>query len=243
MNPSPRTRLYVPDAGRPHLILTDPDSLGVRKTLRLQTDDVLACFNGDGMKYFYRVEDSSRNRLQLSFLESAVNPADEIPLTWIFLAATKGKTKDRMARDLPPLGATRLVFYRADHSVCLPSLDAQPRLQKIAIEACRQCGRSAIPIVEVMNDPLSIVYERESIDPIHSLLFWESMNPSDDWRQNQYAETAALIFGPEGGFSEEEIRWFQSRNIPLASMGRRILRTELAATVGTTLVQSHRRIL
>lgn len=243
MNQPPRTRLYVPDAGRTHLILTDPDSLGVRKTLRLQTGDNLACFNGDGMEYIYRMEDSTRNQFQLSFLQSAPNPADDIPPTWIFIAATKGKTKDRMARDLPPLGATRLVFYRADRSVCLPSLDAQPRLQKIAIEACRQCGRSTFPVVEVMEDSLPIVYERESIDPLHSLLFWESIDSGNAWKQNKYPQTAVLIFGPEGGFSEEEIRWFQSQNILLASMGRRILRSELAAAVGTALVQSHRGII
>lgn len=240
---SPRTRIYATNAGHPQLALTDDDSLGVRRTLRLQPGDWIACFNGDGNEYLYSIADSSRDCMNLSLESCESNPCDDIPPTLVLIAATKGKTKDRMVRDLPPLGVSRIVFYRADRSICQPQLDAQPRLQKIAIEACRQCGRSTIPDVMVIDSSLPDVFENEGIDASLTILFYEQSQQTDDWKQNEYRENAALIFGPEGGFSNEEIEWFRSINIPVASLGQRILRAELAVVVGTTLMQSHRGLL
>lgn len=239
----PRTRLYAPGAGSAQIVLSDEDTLGVRKTLRLQPGDCVACFNGDAIEYQYQIEESRRREIHLVKISSAPNPADNLPDAITFIAATKGKTKDRIARDLPPLGVTKIVFYRADRSICQPQLDAQPRLQKIAIEACRQCGRSTIPEIAIFDDSLPEVFSAEQIDPGQSLLFWERSSPAGDWRQNEYRQTAALIFGPEGGFSPEEIEWFLSKNIPIASLGRRILRAELAAVVGTAWMQIHRGII
>ncbi|MBN2326334.1 MAG: 16S rRNA (uracil(1498)-N(3))-methyltransferase [Candidatus Omnitrophica bacterium] len=242
MNP-PRTRLFSVNAGQSHLILEDADSLQVRRVLRLQQGDWIACFNGDGMEYVYRIEDSNRRALTLSLQSSAPNPRDDIPPAAVLIASTKGKTKDRIVRDIPPLGITSIIFYRADRSVCRPQIDAQPRLQKIAVESCRQCGRSSIPEVIVSEKPLSDLFQSAAMRPAESLLFWENAGPNAEWRPGDYRHSANLIFGPEGGFSGEEIAWIQSQNIPAASLGSRILRSELAAVVGVVLLQSKRGLL
>ena len=45
-----------------------------------------------------------------------------------------------------------------------------------------------------------------------------------------------LAIGPEGGLSDEEVDAAVRLDIPLASLGPNILRTETAAVVGATLV-------
>ena len=238
-----QTRLFASEAGLPQLTLLDEDSLGVRRTLRLQSGDRIACFNGDGMEYVYEMNESSRNSLRLSLIHTQTNPRDPIPKTCLWIAATKGKTKDRMVRDLTPLGVTRIAFYRADRSVCLPQPDAQPRLQKIAIEACRQCGRSTIPSISVLDINLPMLFASEKISPSQTILFWEQCNSSFPVTLPAVQDEIALIFGPEGGFSEKETQWFQSIPLPIATLGKRILRAELAVVVGTTLFQSARGLL
>jgi 16S rRNA (uracil1498-N3)-methyltransferase len=47
----------------------------------------------------------------------------------------------------------------------------------------------------------------------------------------------ALVVGPEGGFSPDEIESARTRGILPVTLGARILRTETAALVGATLVQ------
>ncbi|MFB3788200.1 MAG: 16S rRNA (uracil(1498)-N(3))-methyltransferase [bacterium] len=238
--PSPRTRIHVPGAGESLLFLEDADSLAVSRTLRLQPGDPVAGFNGDGMEYHYRVVQATRGRLTLELERSEPNPRDQLPSTTIFAAATKGKGKDRAARDLPPLGVTRLVFYRAGRTIGEPSEAATPRLQKIAIEACRQCGRSTIPAVDVRKHSLPELYQAGEFSSRQTLWFWEAAGDTDPWSSLAPDGPLALIFGPEGGFSPEEIAWLQSLGIPVAALGRRILRAELAAVVGLTLVQARR---
>ena len=243
MKKTPKTRLFTPVAGISLLVLNDADTMGIVRTLRLKKNDILCCFNGDGMEYAYQVEEAAKRELTLSLNESHPNERDSLPFTRILIAATKGKTKDRMVRDLPPLGASEIAFYRADRSVCLPQEDAQPRLQKIAVEACRQCGRSTIPEVKVIDKPLKDLIESEGIPPSRCLLFWEKCEESVAWNEMEFSDNLTLIFGPEGGFSEEEMEWIRQTGIPLASLGGRILRSELAVVVGTTLAQARRGVV
>jgi 16S rRNA (uracil1498-N3)-methyltransferase len=45
----------------------------------------------------------------------------------------------------------------------------------------------------------------------------------------------ALAVGPEGGWSEDELEWFQQKGWMAASLGGTILRAETAAIVATAL--------
>lgn len=238
--PHPRTRIHTPRAGESPLALEDADTLAVSRALRLRPGDTVAGFNGDGIEYHYRVTQITRGGLLLELERAAPNPRDAFPPTAVFAAATKGKTKDRAARDLPPLGVTRLVFYRAGRTIGEPSETAAPRLQKIAIEACRQCGRSTIPAVEVRNHSLPELHQAGEFTSRQTLLFWEAAGDTDPWTSLSPGGPLTLIFGPEGGFSPEEVAWLQTLEIPVASLGRRILRAELAAVAGLILVQARR---
>ncbi|MDP8245630.1 MAG: RsmE family RNA methyltransferase [Candidatus Hinthialibacter antarcticus] len=232
-----RTRLFVPSAGAPMLCLDDSDTLSVSRVLRLRRGERIDCFNGDGNCYIYAVAASQKNALSLDLEKHLHNPSDNIPETTVMISAVKGKNKDRIVRDLPPLGVTRIVFYYAERCVSRPEADQQPRLQKIAIEACRQCGRSTVPTIEIIDKPLQ---EAAKIDQ-QSVLFWEN----ETERALRFEFTTApmqLIFGPEGGFTDNEIDWAKQMGVQTRSLGPRILRSELAVTVGVALVQDRRGI-
>ncbi|MEW6238356.1 MAG: RsmE family RNA methyltransferase [Candidatus Omnitrophota bacterium] len=238
----PRTRLFVPAAGEPFLDLRDSESLAVRRTLRLRQGDAAACFNGDGREYEYGVESSTPSSLLLRLEDSHPNPRDAFPECSVFIAATKGKTKDRIARDLPPLGATRIVFYRAARSICRMKDDPEGRLQKIAIEACRQCGRSTIPRVVVEDASISDFFKKEKWPPDRVVFFWEEAKSIPPFRIPGDDSPLFIIFGPEGGFSPEEADFARRQGFQFGALGSRILRTELAAVAGLVLAQAQRNL-
>lgn len=232
-----RTRLYAANAGAPGLRLDDPDTINVSRVLRLRRGERVDCFNGDGNSYIYEVLDAQRGAFELQFQRKHPNPNDSIPETTVFCASVKGKNNDRIVRDITPLGATRIVFYYAKRSVSRPETNQQQRLQKIAIEACRQCGRSTLPKVEIQDQPIS-----EAVDHHKSaILFWESES-KEGLKIKSPQKPIQLIFGPEGGFVDDEIEWAKQSNIQFSSLGPRILRSELAITVGMTLIQNLRGI-
>jgi len=239
---NPRTRLFVPAAGEPFLDLCDRDSLAVRRALRLRKGDAAACFNGDGREYEYGVESSKPTSLLLRLENSHPNPRDVLPECSVFIAATKGKSKDRIVRDLPPLGATRIVFYRAERSICRMMDDPDGRLPKIAIEACRQCGRSTIPRVVVEDASINDFFEKEKWPPDRVVFFWEEAESIPSFRVPNDRSPLILIFGPEGGFSPEETDFARRQGFQFGALGSRILRTELAAVTGLVLAQAQRNI-
>lgn len=238
-----RTRLYSTGAGLHRLIMDDPDTLAIRRSLRLRRDDVVCCFNGDGIEYVYRIVESARNVIMMEMIESRPNPLDHFPETMVLIAATKGKTKDRIVRDLTPLAVTRIVVYRADRSICKPQDDSVGRLRKIAIESCRQCGRSTVPEIEMRDRSLVELYDDREFSSCQSVLFWEKASGSDPWSTCDPSRAMSILFGPEGGFSPDEITFIEAKGIPVASLGKRILRTELAAVVGVTIAQSKRGVM
>ena len=101
------------------------------------------------------------------------------------------------------------------------------RWRKIVFEAVKQSGRSVIPVIEepatfenvVKRDGLKILFDADS-EPAT----WQSGNP------------ATLFIGPEGGWSEDELRIAREHGCAFARLGVRRLRAETAAIVATALV-------
>lgn len=109
------------------------------------------------------------------------------------------------------------------------------RMQKIAKEAVRQCGRTRIPQV---NGPVSIRNIQSEI-PRHNsaFLFFEKALETLE-KPAQHPENIAVIVGPEGGFSDEEAEALTETHCTPIHLPGRILRTETAALACITLIQA-----
>jgi 16S rRNA (uracil1498-N3)-methyltransferase len=101
------------------------------------------------------------------------------------------------------------------------------RWRKIVFEAVKQSGRSVIPIIE---EPAKFedVVKREGT----KILFDADSEPAT-W---QPGNPAILFIGPEGGWSENELRVAREHGCVFARLGIRRLRAETAAIVATALV-------
>jgi 16S rRNA (uracil1498-N3)-methyltransferase len=241
MSETIRTRLYHPNAGLPELIADDPDTLGVAKSMRLQPGDWFGCFNGDGKENTYTVTSTEKRMLTATLQSSEENPRDPKHELTVLLASTKGKTKDQMVKELTALGATSIIIYHAVRSVSLPETNKTEHLQKVAVEACRQCERSTIPTVEIA--PHFLHQLDKDVFQNQLICFYERSNQDDLPAIENQESPITLVFGPEGGFTDEEIALLQKHDAKLCSLGRRILRAELAVSVGATLVQYQRKSL
>jgi 16S rRNA (uracil1498-N3)-methyltransferase len=238
-----RTRIYAIDSGISTIVLDDSDSLSIRRSLRLSKGDCVCCFNGDGKNYIYSISESTSKQVILHLDSIQDNSADSFPDTNVFIASTKGKTKDRIVRDITPLGVSTIYFYQADRSIAKPSQDSFDRLLKITIEACRQCGRSTIPEVLLHDKPIIDLYNDREISACNTIIFLEGAVDSNVQIKECSDDSMNIVFGPEGGFSPQEKELFKQKGFPTASLGPRILRSELAVVVGLTVIQQQRGLL
>lgn len=114
------------------------------------------------------------------------------------------------------------------------------RLNDIAIEAAEQCERITIP--EILP-PQKIIKVIQDWDDKRKILFCDETirhqveNNSSNDKLSPYSSGAILI-GPEGGFSSDEIKYIRQKNfvIPI-NLGPRILRSDTAVITALTIWQ------
>lgn len=136
----------------------------------------------------------------------------------------KGDKLDRVVRDATALGAARIVGVETERSVVQRAEKRSERLRAIALDAARQSGRGDLPRIQVgvrLADALAGVTaeRRVCLDPRAPAPLSLSGEGS-----------LALLIGPEGGLTPDEIALAEEHGFVRASFGSLVLRTETAAT-------------
>lgn len=125
------------------------------------------------------------------------------------------------------------------------------RLSAIAREAAEQCGRLSVP---AFHAPEKLPGALLRWDHARTLYYCDEAgdDPGEEWGgakgraeplfdvvKRRGAGPAALLIGPEGGFSEQERSWLRSLPyVAPATLGPRILRADTAAIVSLALWQA-----
>ena len=105
--------------------------------------------------------------------------------------------------------------------------------QQVATSACEQCGRNRLPVIN-------------SLQPLHSwLMATEAERKFVLHHRSDTATTAsnkptsvALLVGPEGGLSAEEINAAEQAGYQSLRLGPRVLRTETAPLAAIAILQA-----
>ena len=140
---------------------------------------------------------------------------------------------DLITRQATELGVYAIVPCVFARCIARPDQDSRriERLNRIAREAAMQSGRALVPDVE---SPISYT---ELINRLkqhgQALVPYELENGASLREVYQGALDVALVIGPEGGFTEEEIQGMPA--LPL-TLGPRILRTETAGAAAIAML-------
>lgn len=115
---------------------------------------------------------------------------------------------------------------------CALKVNKQEKWQKVMNEASKQCERAKIPTCyepitfdELLAKPFDKVIVLAERSTEKSLKQYLSENST------KKGEKILAIIGPEGGFSQKEFDYFNSKNLPLISLGDLILKAETAVIV------------
>jgi 16S rRNA (uracil1498-N3)-methyltransferase len=132
------------------------------------------------------------------------------------------KTTELGVRQIIPLQCARTI----------PSHLKNERLEKIAIAALKQCGRSWRPripqLTNVKEALLSSGYGLKLIPHEKADL---SQTIPHILKQHTQQISILVAIGPEGGFTDEEVQTAMDSGFVLVTLGSRRLRTETAAIV------------
>ena len=227
------------------VILRGSDVAHVRKVLRLKRGDRIQVLDGCGNCYTVILSIVGHDTIECSInsKENANNCESPLRIS-LGQGMVKGVGFDGIVRKSVELGVDKVVPVSA--SRCVPKLSQEDvtkkmdRWQRIAIEASKQCGRSRVPDI---GPKLATVKEfcffyRESD---LKLIFWEeerSIRIKDLSHKNQL-KSAAILIGPEGGFSSKEVESSKKYGFQSVSLGPRLLRTDTAPLAAISILQNH----
>tara|TARA_R110000782_G_scaffold102686_5_gene189917 strand:+ start:36 stop:506 length:471 start_codon:yes stop_codon:yes gene_type:complete len=108
----------------------------------------------------------------------------------------------------------------------------QAHWQQVAISACEQCGRSVIPTV---YPPVTLDMWMTDLQADLKLVLHHRTEES--LARLQPPASLALLIGPEGGLSDDEITRAQTNGFKPTRFGPRVLRTETAPVAALALAQ------
>lgn len=210
------------------------------RALRLDVNDELTLFNGDGHDYTCELMSIKKSEVLAKVLShQTINNESPLNIT-LLQGISSGDRMDYTIQKAVELGVNTIQPISTERSVVKLSQErAQKRLehwQNIVHSACEQSGRAFVPQV---------------LAPA-SLPQWLAVNPANNDTRillnpvgaSQLANLSKpngnirLLIGAEGGLSQHEIDAATSQGFQSILLGPRILRTETAALSAISSMQT-----
>jgi 16S rRNA (uracil1498-N3)-methyltransferase len=199
--------------------------------MRRSRGDAVRLFNGRDGEFDARIESIRRDVASLHVVQRLRAQAPE-PDVWLVFALLKRDATDLVVQKATELGVAALhpvITERTNAHRVNPS-----RLAAIAVEAAEQCERLTVP---QLHPPRSLPALLGEWQPDRRLFLAAERSGA---RALGLADgPAALLVGPEGGFTPGELDAVQAHPFVTAvSLGPRILRADTACIVGLALLQA-----
>lgn len=238
-------RFFAPalDAGDETVTLPRDEAEHLTRVLRLGVGDTVAVFDGRGHEFLARVSGAVRRDVSvqlISRLEPAAEPA--VPLTLV-QAVLKGEKMDDVVRDAVMLGAAAvqpIVTVRAEVTVAALIKGARvERWRRVALASVKQSRRAVMPEIRT---PLSLeTYLAEPAAALRVMLVEPSASleaePLSALRGAATPSDAAVLVGPEGGWTDQECAAARARGIRLVTLGQRTLRADAVPIAAISVLQ------
>lgn len=228
--------------GGSHIYLDDKDDINhITNVLRMKKGDELIVSDTFEWEYKCEIEEIEKQIITLKITDKQRFANDpEIKVT-LFQGVPKGSKLDDVVRKTTEMGIAGIVPVFMDRSVVKDKgkySKKVDRLRSIAKEASKQCQRGSIPDV---SDSMSFDEMISSLSGFDLIVFpyenEEEITIKDALRPlDQKPVNAAVIIGPEGGFSDDEVCTIKKTNAHIVTLGRTILRTETAGIVALAMM-------
>lgn len=233
-----KVRLYVNQPlGMGQAVALGPEQANyLFSVMRLPVGAAVLVFNGRDGEWIAGVEDAGKKRGML-VCHAQSKPQQTPPDLWLIFSPVKKDRTNFIVEKAVELGVARIMPVQTRFTN-----SERWRLDKQvahAIEAAEQCGATYVPQVGEMH-PLDRVLTNWNTD---RTLFWAdetlSSNAAEGAGMGGTDAPAAILIGPEGGFSDEEKAKLRKLDFvrPLR-LGPRILRAETAAIAAIVQWQS-----
>jgi len=200
----------------------------IKNVLKLEIGEKLILFF-DGKEILCSIDCINKKFINCNVLENkkAVLSKNDIVL---YCAILKKDNFELIVQKVSEVGVSKIVPIITERTI-KTNLNIE-RLNKIAKEACEQAERSDIVIISDIKKFKDCLKTEEALN----FLFDFSGEEFNDLKINKKNKSIALFIGPEGGFTDKEVKLAKDNDFIIARLGKNVLRGETAAIVASYLL-------
>lgn len=231
-------RLFVKEPLSLHekLDLNETQSHYLKNVLRMREGSEVLLFNGKDGEWRAKIHEIKKKIVVLELVAKEREQTEPADLVYCF-APLKHARLDYMIQKAVEMGASVLQPVMT-HFTQVTRLNEE-RIHANIIEACEQCG---ILSISSCRSPITLPALLDNWQKERYLIFCdeaaETQNPLEILRSLPPAPAAVLI-GPEGGFSDEERSQLERCSFVHAiPLGPRILRADTAAVAALAVIDA-----
>ncbi|MFI3209744.1 MAG: RsmE family RNA methyltransferase [Peptostreptococcaceae bacterium] len=211
----------------------------ISKVLRLRVGEEVEICDKENSEYICEINSIEKDEVCLNILtKKEVNREPKIKIK-VYQGVPKGPKMEYILQKLTEVGVCEIILVDTKRSISKFDKKEDKKLERferIIYEASKQSKRGQIPVlrgvlsfkealVDMKNNDLNVVpYENERTTSIKKAI--KGVN----------IDSIGIFIGPEGGISEEEIESLEENNFTSVSLGPRILRTETASVVASSII-------
>ncbi|EKX46992.1 hypothetical protein GUITHDRAFT_107340 [Guillardia theta CCMP2712] len=197
------------------------------KVMRVMEGSHVKVFNGCDGEWWCRMDhfDKKGARGTVTEQRHTFSAGSDV---WLLFAPVKGDATEAIVQKATELGRTIVKSIKHE------------RLQSIAVEASEQCERLDVPDL-VPLQPLNKLLLNWPSDRKLVVCDETRVGERGTWdtlRALQGEARFAMLVGPEGGWSDDELSGFAEHQAVKIGLGPRILRADTAAIAALTLFQA-----
>ncbi len=233
----------LPEGRGPHeLSLSASDVHHALTVLRMKAGDMIAVVEPEGDAWLMRVSGTETGAVFAELWEP-LRKGETLQLTLV-MGVSKGHKVDLVVEKVTELGVEAIRPVITERSVVRLSgekgLKRSERWQRVARAAAKQSERTSIPKIADPVPLKDILKEAEAFDTV--LVPWEEASatgPGIGEALDEMGVTSgsrvAVVVGPEGGLTAEEVYALEAVGARAVTLGRTVLRSETAGIVAVAL--------
>ena len=217
------------------------DAHHISRALRMAAGECITVCDMQSFEYECELTDFLPDRVLAKVLSTRQSDTEPPYRAHVYQALPKGDKLDSIIQKAVECGAASITTFSSERCVVKVKEDAETkkteRRQRIATEAAKQSGRSLLPTVSptvsfaeairraAEADIPLFCYEGEDQQTLSGVLKSYKANAEEG-----KIPTISVVIGSEGGFSLAEVKAAKEAGLISVGLGKRILRTETAAS-------------
>jgi 16S rRNA (uracil1498-N3)-methyltransferase len=228
--------------------ITGEDCRHISRVMRMKENDQIICVSEEKHAALCEITKITDDEIIAGVIQWK-NDSVELPIdVTIVSGLPKGDKLEWIIQKGTELGAVRFLPFTAARSIVKwdekKAEKKVERWQKIAKEAAEQSHRNTIPEVMRPRNLQSLIEIGKEYN-MKLIAFEEEAKVGEDQvlartlKELNQGDSLLVVFGPEGGLTDEEVKLLEDNGFIACGLGPRILRTETAPLYLLSAVSYH----